>query len=149
MEKWSINNHGNDLWAYYDSECLSESNARFIRAGSSLDSDMHRHRFQNGKNDNNIKSIGPILNSTYFEASCYPFSKLMRLELLEISFSSDSFQIKKDWSNDCNTDLRSAQLLTCNVDSIKFFGDTNFHGNCIKNKHKILSESLLNLLSYL
>ncbi len=74
MRKWSIDNHHNDLLAYYEPCCSKDKwNPKLIAAGHYADS---RNMQDNHKTDpvTNIKyriqSFGPNSNSSYFNISC-------------------------------------------------------------------------------
>ncbi len=74
FEKWSINNHHNDLLAYYEPDCTENMwNFRFIEAGHNGHS-RNVHAFKETdsvtKKTYKIQSFGPDPNSTYFQTSC-------------------------------------------------------------------------------
>lgn len=72
MSKWSIDNHGNELLAYFEPNCEEKkSKALAINAGHWINSrDMHTHTQYNRGATLRIQSFGPDPNSTYFKTSC-------------------------------------------------------------------------------
>lgn len=136
MSKWSINNHHNGLWAYFEPNCKEEkSKALYINAGHWTNSrDMHSHTRTYRGTTLKIQSLGPASNCTYFQQSCsaYPNDKIMKHELLE-TLNNSSPQV--------NTELKEISIdLTPfeNDDHLKFFADENYLGKLILNINFIL-----------
>lgn len=94
MGVWSINNHHNDMLAYFKPNC-SEKNtgSKFIAAGGAYDSNavMHHSRVDDeAKVYLKIQSFGPDPNSAYFLASCT--HDLSKTRMLVTSGSADNFE---------------------------------------------------------
>lgn len=72
MSKWSIDNHGNELLAYFEPNCEEKkSEALQINAGHWINSrDMHTHIKYSRGTTLQILSFGPNPNTTYFKTSC-------------------------------------------------------------------------------
>lgn len=126
MSKWSINNHGNGLFAYFEPNCTEQkSKALYINAGHWKNSrDMHSHTRTYGGTTLKIQSLGPASNCTYFQQSCSANlnDKIMKLELLE-TLNSSSSQFSTDLS-EIPIDLTPFE----NDDLINFFADENYLG---------------------
>lgn len=68
LRYWSINNHGNELMAYYENNCKETvAEPTFIMDGHSYDS---RNMYYLRKSHNKVRSIGPAKNSSYYKTSC-------------------------------------------------------------------------------
>lgn len=68
LDYWSINNHGNEIMAYYEPNCLdNQGEATFILDGHSYES---RNIYHLRKSLRKVQSVGPAQNSTYFYKSC-------------------------------------------------------------------------------
>lgn len=90
MKYWSINNHGNELMAYYENDCKeSFVEATYILDGHSYDS---RNIYHLKKSNRKIESFGPAKNSTYFKNSCLKMGSnvLPTVELSEEKEESES-----------------------------------------------------------
>lgn len=131
MPKWSLNNHGNNIIAYYESDCSKRMwEPKYIPAGQSGDTMyMANHQMTNSvtKAVYKIQSLGPDPNSTYFQMSCedsFNYNWIMQLELLETWQDVDSMQ--KTDSQDMNDP--STVLAQKNDYRIVFFENENFLG---------------------
>ncbi len=107
--EWSINNHHNDLLAYYEPDCAeNKRKAKFIKAGhNSYSRDVHELRIKDSVTGtmNKIQSFGPDLNSTYFRTSCNSsvFNTTESLKTLEST-------TEREISMDANLDKRFRTL---------------------------------------
>lgn len=74
MARWSINNHGNELLAFYDKDCSEKKwKARVIPAGMWDDSaSIYTYKIADWatSTQHKIQSLGPNPNSTYYQISC-------------------------------------------------------------------------------
>lgn len=68
LRYWSINNHGNELMAYYENDCKEA----FVESTYILDGHSYETRniYYLKKSHRQILSFGPAKNSTYFRTSC-------------------------------------------------------------------------------
>lgn len=74
LDKWSVDNHGNSMMAYFEYNCSSVDLAPlWIPAGRSSYSTglglFQKIKYNSGTSEK-IKSIGPDPNSIYFQSSC-------------------------------------------------------------------------------
>lgn len=131
MEKWSIDNHNNGLFAYYEPDCKEQySKPLYIDAGNYLNSRfMHMHSRSYKGSTNKIQSIGPAPNTTYFQQSCssLPNDKIMKLELFE-AVNNSGRRVNTN-SNPAPPYVTSGS----NDDPIHFFADTDYQGLLIQN----------------
>lgn len=85
--KWSIDNHHNGLFAYFEANCTElHSKALYIEPGHNPNSrEMHTHSRRHRGAPLKIQAFGPDPNTTHFQQSCsaYPEDKIMKFELLE------------------------------------------------------------------
>ncbi len=92
MEEWSINNHHNDLYAYYEPDCTEEKmEPIFIAAGNNWDTrNMYNHIELDGESGltYKIKSLGPDPQSAYFQNSCV--SSHITMESNEVKITTES-----------------------------------------------------------
>ncbi len=74
LEKWSINNHGNNIVAYFEPNCSTKLwYSHITKAGIGWDSiNMHYHgpTNVNTKEKHKIQSLGPRKSSKYFKTNC-------------------------------------------------------------------------------
>lgn len=81
MEKWSINNHGNEVMVYFEPDCKADTHPPYlVRAGHSADSrKMFLFHDTTTKAPLLVRSIGPDPNSAYFKANCFYFTSISNL----------------------------------------------------------------------
>ncbi len=128
MSEWSIDNHHNGLFAYFELDCKEQnSKALYINAGhNSKSKNMHTNSRTYKGSTLKIQSFGPDPNCTYFQQSClYPNDKVMKVELLE-AVNSSTPRI-------CHALNPAANPLTsgANDDPIYFFSDIGYQGKSI------------------
>ncbi len=89
MEMWSIDNHHNQILAYFEPDCGEQSSkALYVDAGHCPKSRhiyTHTRTYRGSKIK--IHPIGPDPKSTYFKQSCSKLMKNVKLELLNGSTS--------------------------------------------------------------
>ncbi len=91
---WSFDNHGNDMVAYFEQDCVKEKfDPVYIPAGHST---LSREIYRNVENDENtntsykIQSFGPKEDSVYFMQSCQkPYEAIMEIEFFEVLNSTN------------------------------------------------------------
>ncbi len=131
MERWSIDNHHNALFAYFEPDCTEEHlQGLYLDAGQWPNSrDMHTHSRIYKGSTRTIQSIGPAANTTYFQKSCLPYSndKVMKLELMEVVNSSGPHVITNIYP------LSTHLISGANDDPIHFFADNDYQGWLIQN----------------
>ncbi len=91
MDKWSINNIGNSMVAYFEHGCMSDvSNPLWIPAGRSSFSigfGLFKQADQNTGTVRKIQSFGPDPNAAYFKSNCVKmFSTIIKFEIDELSY---------------------------------------------------------------
>ncbi len=97
IAKWSIDNHHNAMWAYYERDCQENKwNRVFIAAGNSWRS---REAYEKGK----YRSFGPDQRSAYFQTSCVsslvPITESIMKTGENLTDSADFDKILKALSN--------------------------------------------------
>ncbi len=139
--KWSIDNHGNGFFAYFEPDCKNtiwHSQALYIKPGLWWDSEqMNKHTKTYRGITCKIQSFGPDVNSRYFAQSCssHHHDQIMKLELLEALNSSSSQpdavlnETRIDWTTGANDDV------------LHFFADGDFQGKLLNKTivHQIMS----------
>ncbi len=127
MGNWSIDNHHNRLFAYFEPNCATNfSSALFIEAGHWPKSrDMHTHTRKYGENILKIHSFGPDPSSEYYSLSCsaYKHDKIMKLELFE-TLNKSSPEISANFIEP----LKVSSSRKDDYNLINFFVRDNFKG---------------------
>lgn len=119
MAEWSINNHGNELFAYYEPNCSKKRfEPTFIPAGYNKQSyKMHMHEKIDPLTETRykIQSIGPDPKLEYFKRNCGGVNLIKNLELFENAQNSSQQNILYHEMDD-------------KYDQIEFFGSPDFQG---------------------
>lgn len=72
MNKWSINNHANDVRVYFEPDCAeNELGSTVFPQGLNVHTlNIYNYTFTANKKSYKIRSFGPDQSSTYFKSSC-------------------------------------------------------------------------------
>ncbi len=127
IRNWSIDNHGNSLFAYFEPNCGAEFwTALYIEAGRLTKSrGMHTHTRKHGENILKIYHFGHDPSSEYYSLSGSPcsYDEIMKLEHFK-TFSKSTFELPA-----CFFEI--PKLLTTRKDNynlINFSACDNFKG---------------------